>query len=65
MEEEGRDRFLCRLYGGARLFTTGEIDAIETQVEQECEEAVEYAQAAEALTFEEAKELVFATEENI
>ena len=46
-------------------FSRQEIDAIETQVERECEEAVEYAQAAEALTFEEAKELVFATEENI
>ncbi len=42
-------------------FSRQEIDAIETQVESERRAAA----LAEALTFEEAKSLFFATEENI
>lgn len=38
----------------------GEISALCERVEQECEEAVEYAQNAESLTLEEARELVYA-----
>ncbi|WP_066646467.1 thiamine pyrophosphate-dependent dehydrogenase E1 component subunit alpha [Christensenella timonensis] len=41
-------------------FTQQEIDDIRSLVERECEEAVEYAQAAETITLEEAKKLVFA-----
>ncbi|BDF57766.1 acetoin:2,6-dichlorophenolindophenol oxidoreductase subunit alpha [Christensenellaceae bacterium] len=41
-------------------FTQQDIDELRAQVEQECEEAVEYAQAAETITLEEAKKLVFA-----
>ena len=44
-------------------FGRREIDEIEDKVKRECEEAVRYAQAAEPLTMEEAKELVFAAEE--
>lgn len=40
-----------------------EIDDIEERVKRECEEAVQYAQKAETLTLEEAKELVFRAEE--
>ncbi|MBC5646785.1 thiamine pyrophosphate-dependent dehydrogenase E1 component subunit alpha [Christensenella sp. NSJ-35] len=40
-----------------------EIDEIEERVKRECEEAVQYAQKAETLTLEEAKELVFRAEE--
>lgn len=67
-EEEWKKKDAIVSFAGYMVehgFSRQEIDAIETQVERECEEAVEYAQAAEALTFEEAKELVFATEENI
>ncbi|MEA4854759.1 MAG: thiamine pyrophosphate-dependent dehydrogenase E1 component subunit alpha [Christensenella sp.] len=41
-------------------FTQKEIDDLRALVEQECEEAVEYAQAAETISLEEAKKLVFA-----
>jgi TPP-dependent pyruvate/acetoin dehydrogenase alpha subunit len=40
--------------------TQEEIDDLRATVERECEEAVEYAQAAETITLEEAKKLVFA-----
>lgn len=41
-------------------FTQQELDDLRALVEQECEEAVEYAQAAETITLEEAKKLMFA-----
>ena len=40
-------------------FTEEELAAIRSGIEQECEEAVEYAQNAETLSLDEAKELIF------
>lgn len=62
-EAEWKARDAIKSFGAYMLengFTEEELAAIRSGIEQECEEAVEYAQKAETLSLDEAKKLIFA-----